>query len=57
MRIIRDWKCPLCGYIALNVPDDQEAGPCPNDGTKLEKMWSAPTQIFKGDGWTPIFHH
>lgn len=56
MRIIRDWKCPLCGYIASNVPDDQPRPVCPNDGTECEKMWSAPTQIFKGDGWTPKFH-
>lgn len=56
MRIIRDWKCPLCGYVAENVPDDEPRPVCPEHGVLCEKKWSPPTQIFKGDGWTPKFH-
>lgn len=58
MRVaVRDWKCPSCGYKLFDVPDDRPVKPCPIDGTKMEKVWSAPTTLFKGDGWTPRFHN
>lgn len=57
-RAVRDWRCtePKCRTIVSDVPVDVQSQDCPECGAKMEKVWSAPTQIFRGDGWTPRFH-
>ena len=54
---MRDWKCPVCGHRIEDVPVDVQEYECPKCKGKMEKVWSAPiATIFRGNGWTPIFH-
>ena len=51
----RDWKCPKCGAVSPDVStlvDDQW---CPFCGTQMDKVWTAPTTIYRGTGWTERF--
>ena len=52
----RDWKCPVCSYVLKDVKDGPSFYVCPTDKVLLEKVVSAPSVLFKGEGWTPTFH-
>jgi len=52
----RDWRCTVCKYLVEDIPVDEGVGPCPMCGHKMEKVYTVPTTIFRGSGWTPTFH-
>jgi len=52
MAWYRDWKCPSCKAISPDVPTSVPDQFCPYCGTEMEKVWTANTFLFKGDGWS-----
>jgi len=52
----RDWKCPKCGARSTDVPVAVPDQYCPFCGDKMEKLYTPPTVIFNGSGWTPRYH-
>jgi len=56
MNFRRDWKCNKCGVISPDVPTDVPDQYCPYCGEPMNKIYTAPTVIFNGTGFTPKFY-
>ena len=52
MGFRRDWICSLCGNIEENIPTDVQERECSVCGSRMEKIYTPPLVMFKGDGWT-----
>lgn len=51
----RDWRCE-CGFVSHDVDTTIKDLWCPMCGKPMEKVWTPPVTILKGNGWTPRFH-
>jgi len=56
MKPVRDWKCKQCGIMSHDVPTDIPDQWCPFCGKPMDKVYTPPTVLFNGAGWTPRFH-
>jgi putative FmdB family regulatory protein len=57
MSPIYDFVCPKCGKSEEDVSaKDGLDRICYECGFKMKKRVSAPTPVFRGDGWTPRYH-
>jgi predicted nucleic acid-binding Zn ribbon protein len=48
----RDWVCRNCNCVSPDVPVNVADQYCPYCGKLMEKIYSAPSLMFKGNGWT-----
>jgi len=51
-----DWKCRKCGAVSENVSTDIKDQWCPYCGIEMNRIYTPPLVMFKGDGFTPKFH-
>ncbi len=55
MSFLRDWQCNVCGTVSPDVPTSVPDQYCPYCGILMDKIYTPPLVIFKGE-WTPKFH-
>jgi predicted nucleic acid-binding Zn ribbon protein len=56
MAFTCDFECKKCGVVSPDVSTDIKDQYCPYCGEPMNKIYTAPMVIFKGDGFTPKFH-
>ena len=56
MKPVRDWKCKPCGIMSHDVPTDIPDQWCPFCGKPMDKVYTPPTVLFNGAGWTEKFY-
>lgn len=52
----RDWVCSKCKYVVTDVPTSIQEQKCPQCGKQMKKIWTSPTVLFEGEGWTQHFY-
>ena len=56
MSFTADWKCRKCGAVSPDVSTDIKDQYCPFCGVPMNRIYTVPTVILNGNGWTPKFH-
>lgn len=51
-----DFKCPKCKMVSPDVPTSVKDQWCPYCGVPMNRIYTPPVVMFKGDGFTPKFY-
>ena len=55
MSFTCDYRCPKCKVVSPDVPTEVKGQWCPYCGIQMNRIYTPPTVLFSGEGWTPRF--
>jgi predicted nucleic acid-binding Zn ribbon protein len=56
MSFTCDFKCPKCRIVSPDVSTSVKDQWCPFCGVPMNRIYTVPTVIFNGTGFTPKFY-